>query len=840
MSAGVSIRFEATRPEGVPEALRSIPQWLVYKGVPETRPDGTPKLNKIPLSVRTGGAGSSIDPETWGTFDQAREAMGRHSGRSPFAGMGFAFTTEAEVIAIDLDHCVNDAGEVHPEALAFVEGFPGAWVELSPSGSGLHLWMRGKIEGLTSLKRPPGDSGYPFGVELFGNRFFMTVTGIGCDGTTPPEELPDHTEALVKLHKELGGTGKRSRRPGATPLETPAPIFDAGQFEAEVIAKLPDAGGRESYTTPEGVEALRWEVDCPNKAEHTGGGDKAVLLFFQEGGPRFKCLHSHCGGIHWQQFAERRGVKWTAPLLTPIEAARAGCPFAMTDLGNAERLVALHGESFLWDVARRRWLVWDGKRWAPDSALRINNLAADTVRRIRQEAAAAPAGGGQRDLGRDLFTHAVKSESRDRLAAMIEVAKSRPGVATAPEVFDADPWALNVANGTIDLRTGLLRPHTRGDMLTKLAPVEYRPGVHDERWEKFLLDATGEDVDFINFLQVVAGYTLSGLTVEEILILIFGPENSGKTTFLEALRSAMGDYSRTVQADLLAKKKDHNGGGGASPELVALVGARLAAGSEMEQGRELAEALVKNLTGGESITARQLYGEMFDFVPQFKLWLAVNHCPKASADDGAIWRRMVRVGFSHTVPPEKRDKTLKPYLRDPKGGGRAVLAWAVEGCLRWQREGLKIPEAVRRSTEAYREESDPLANFFEDCLKFTPGAWTPWTEILKAYQEHAEDNGTPERYRVSAKRIQDRLKGKGGIPERRKIGRGWCGVELKNPNEFGGGDGGDTGDTISQTFPHEGKAGETLGNAVTAVTGVTTPQNGKISFRRLPAPQVAL
>ena len=480
----------------------------------------------------------------------------------------------------------------------------------------------------------------------------------------------------------------------------------------------------------------------------------------------------------------------TGVTVDPIEAAQSGTPYALTDLGNAERLVAYHRAAILWDVSRKVWRAWDGRRWAVDDALEVNRRAADTARAIRQEAAAAPAGNGNgRDLGRELFAHAVKSESRDRMAAMLEVAKARPGIPVAAVEMDADPWALNVLNGTLDLRTGTLRPHNRADLLTKLAPVEYRPGCRCDRWERFLVDATGGDAELVAFLQTVAGYTLTGDTSEEKLFLVYGPEASGKTTFLEAQRAALGEYARTIQADLLTRQRESRGGGAASPELAGLVGARMAAGSEMEQGREIAEALAKNLTGGESITTRHLYAECFDFRPQFKLWLALNHCPKVSADDGAIWRRILRIGFERTVPPERRDKTLKPYLRDPAGGAPAVLAWAVEGCLRWQREGLTIPAAVARSTAAYRAESDPLATFFDDCLRFTPAAWTPWADIWTAYNEHAQENGTPERYRVAPKRLQERLRARDCESVKRYTGRGWSGVELKEgwePADHGG------------------------------------------------------
>jgi putative DNA primase/helicase len=491
--------------------------------------------------------------------------------------------------------------------------------------------------------------------------------------------------------------------------------------------------------------------------------------------------------------------------LDPAEAARAGRPFAMTDLGNAERIVARHGQNFKFDTARQRWRIWDGRRWAVDSSLRLNRWAADSARAIRQEAAVAPAGnGGERDLGAELFRHAVKSESRDRLSAAIEVAKAQPGVAAASDAWDSDPMLFNCANGTIDLRNGKLRPHNRADGLTKLSPVAFDPDAHCDRWDRFLFDCTEGDPELVEFLQVVAGYTATGDTTEEKLFLIWGPENSGKTTFLETLRTVLGDYSATINPEMLLKQKNVNGGG-ATPDIARLVGARLAAGSEMEEGRTLAEALAKNLTGGESICARHLYAETFEFMPQFKLWLAVNHCPKVSADDGAIWRRILRIGFPHTVPPEKRDKGLKKFLRSD--GAPAVLAWAVKGCLQWLGNGLTIPEAVRRSTAAYRNESDPLATFFEDCLRFDGQAWTVWADIWNTYCEHAAEQGTTEKYRVSPRRIQERLTKHECAAERRYIGRGWRGVELRTEWKH---DAHVAYDASPETFPHEGKARESF------------------------------
>jgi len=469
----------------------------------------------------------------------------------------------------------------------------------------------------------------------------------------------------------------------------------------------------------------------------------------------------------------------------PIAAAKAGRPFPTTDLGNAERLIAYYGDQLHWDTAHKCWRVWDGKRWQLDSALTVNALAAQAVRKIRDEANAAPPppDNNSSDLRAMLYKHALRSESAQRLKAMVDVAKSQPSVAVAAKLWDADLYALNVDNGTINLKTGALKSHDRADMLTKLSPVKYDPDAKCDRWRSFLRDATDGDTEKEAFLQRAAGYTLTGSVEEEVLFFVHGPEAACKSTFLESMRTVLGDYARTIQTELLVKKPA-SAGGGASPEIAGLAGARLAAGSEIEQGTKLAEALVKNITGGEAVTARHLFAECFDFFPQFKLWVTLNHVPRVSADDGAIWRRILRLAFDHSIPKDQRDKTLKPYLRDAHGGGPAVLAWAVRGCIAWQDSGLQIPDCVITATEQYREESDPLASFFKERIIFDFSEnWVAWATIWDEYQSHAESEGVGEKYRVSPRHLQTRLRGSGCKRQKCKIGHGWTGLRIIENSE---------------------------------------------------------
>lgn len=717
-----------------------------------------------------------------------------------------------------------------PAALEFVRGIygnhtgaaPTVTPPTGPKSGKIHPSIEGCVKAaLWKTEQTKGFKWQEVRRDLYQDAEGQTVAAVlrfdRADGAT--DDNGKSIKSYTPIHAMPGGW-KVGDPPGLWPLfNLPAILASKGRVfvtEGEKAACAGNAIGLTCTTSAHGAKAPQktdWTplagrdvVTLPDNdkagrayADNVAGllNEKAAKLTTIElpgihhKGDLFDFIECRDGQTSADICVEIQGLADAAPLwqpsavvgststLSPIERAKTGVPFAMTDLGNAERLFHWHGSKIRWDIARKVWRQYDGRRWAVDSGLEINRMAADTARKIRQEAISAPKSDNPKtDLGKDLFNWAVHSESREKLAAMVEVAKSLHGVPVAPDILDSDPWLLNVLNGTVDLKTGTLRPHNPADLLTKLVPVEFDPESHCERWEHFLMDSTGGDADLVAFLQLVTGYTLTGDTREEKLFLVYGPEASGKTTFLEALRAILGEYARTIQTDLLTKTQN-KGGESASPALASLAGARLAAASEMEQGREIAEALAKNLTGGEPITARHLNCEFFTYAPQFKLWLALNHCPRVSAEDGALWRRILRIGFEHTVTPERRDKTLKPYLRDPNGGARAVLAWAVKGCLRWKSEGLRIPSSVEKSTNAYRAESDPLATFFEDCLQFVPAAWTPWTDIRDTYANHAEENGTAERYRVGPNRIQERLKAHGCQSERRHAGRGWVGVELR-------------------------------------------------------------
>jgi putative DNA primase/helicase len=405
--------------------------------------------------------------------------------------------------------------------------------------------------------------------------------------------------------------------------------------------------------------------------------------------------------------------------------------FNLTDLGNAERFVAQHGENVRYCYQWGKWLVWTGARWERDEAGKVHRLAKETVRSIYEEAAAAEDDGRRKELAK----HATRSEAEPRIRAMLELAKSE--VPVSPEELDADPWVLNCKNGTVDLvGSGELMPHRREDLITKIAPVEYDPGAAAPTWEAFLERVLpGEGLRA--FVQRAVGYSATGDTSEQCMVINYGIGANGKSTFQEALVAALGDYAvRTPTEMLLAKRA-----GGIPNDVARLKGARFVAASETEEGRRLAESLIKDLTGQDTISARFMRAEWFDFRPTHKLWLSTNHKPEIRGTDNAIWRRIRLVPWSVAIPPAQQDKKLLTKLRKELPG---ILAWAVRGCLQWQREGLGEPEEVRRATGEYRAEMDLLRDFFAERCVIADDAWAMAADLLAAYDRWRVPNNERE------------------------------------------------------------------------------------------------
>jgi len=408
---------------------------------------------------------------------------------------------------------------------------------------------------------------------------------------------------------------------------------------------------------------------------------------------------------------------------------------ALDDIGNGQRFATQHKARVRYCNKWKKWLVYDGQRWNIDSKGEVESLAKTTARLIIDEAQCEQ----NDDRRAALLRHAAATFKRPKREAMLKDAASEEGIAIDPEELDTDKWLLNCSNGTLDLHTADLYPHDSQRLITKLAPVDYDPQARCPEFLKFLDSIMQGRESLIKFLQKAIGYSLTGDTREQVLLILHGAGANGKSTLLNILGEMLGTYALQTDTDtLMAKKND----GTINNDLARLCGARLVSGVETEENKRLAEVKIKQLTGGDTITARFLFQEFFEFIPQFKLFLATNHKPEIRGTDNAIWRRIRLIPFDVTFTPDQQDKGLLDKLRAELPG---ILAWAVQGCLEWQRDGLGIPEEVKAATDSYREEQDTLAAFIDDCCVMVPQAEVTAKDLYTTYKAWCEATGTNAR-----------------------------------------------------------------------------------------------
>lgn len=405
-----------------------------------------------------------------------------------------------------------------------------------------------------------------------------------------------------------------------------------------------------------------------------------------------------------------------------------------------QRLIDRHGRKLRFCPRFNRWLAWNGQRNQMDESGEVDRMAVETIDSMKAHAAIMQ----EKAAAAKLFRHALASESNRKIKDMIERASKEEGVFVAPDDLDRDPWLFNVQNGTIDLRDAELRPHRQADLITKLAPVPYEPAATCPGFHTFMDRIFDGNQGLIDFMQRLTGYTLTGDTSERSMCICYGIGANGKSTYLSIIRHLLGDYAiQTPAGALMAKRSE-----GVPNDIARMKGARFVAAVETEEGRRLAEALIKQLTGGEDmISARFMRAEWFDFKPEFKLWVATNHKPEVRGTDDAVWDRLKLIPFNVRIPEGERDKGLIERLKAEAPG---ILAWAVRGCLDWQRSGLNAPPEVTAATQGYRQEMDRLGDFIAEACIVGPELIAPATPLYENYkiwcQLRSEDAMTQTRF----------------------------------------------------------------------------------------------
>jgi putative DNA primase/helicase len=404
-----------------------------------------------------------------------------------------------------------------------------------------------------------------------------------------------------------------------------------------------------------------------------------------------------------------------------------------TDAGNARWFARAFGDQVRYVRERGKWIMNVGTHWADDVDGAIERMAKAAISGIFDTL--GEFGHQQREQRDALYKHATRSEAAPRIAAALSLFKSEAGVTISQAQLDPDPMLLGVRNGVVDLRTGTFRQPRGDEYVTRQAGCDFQPQAKCPTWNAFLARIMNDDIAMIEFLQRALGYSLTGDASEQAMFINFGHGQNGKSVFMGALKDLLGAYAANAPAGTFLDRRDT----AASNDIARLAHARLVYAAEIDEGRSMAEALVKLCTGGEHLVARYLFQEFFEFQPQFKLWLACNHRPRIRGSELAIWRRIRLIPFAVTIPEAEQDRRLPAKLRLELPG---LLNWAIAGCLAWQRDGLEAPAAVINATEQYRFDSDVLANWLLDSCFMQQGVSAQATLLYGDYRKFTEDRGS--------------------------------------------------------------------------------------------------
>ena len=775
--------------DAVPAELRNVPRWLNYRL--EDDPKHPHKPRKVPMQARViGRKASSTDPTTWAGFQDAVRALADPA--SGYAGLGFALGDGW--IGIDCDHCVDcESGDIDLWANDVIERFD-SYAEFSPSGTGVHILVRGEL--------PPGWRKWG-NVEMYSGQRYFTVTGRRVENT--PNAVCERSSQLAKMHAEFSAqrAAEAAVRRGAATLRAPAASTGTPSLRLELAD---DDVLRRANASRSGTRFARlWSGDWtgyPSQSEADlalagdlafwcdGDGDHVDRLFRQSGLMREKWDQQRGELTYGQATVARVLESWRSrpprrvgsALVRPapttghaqVEAAETRDGGARHEHEPAETellppefsedAIALeftrrYRETHRYTAEFSRWSQWDGTRWARDSTLEVFNR----VRLISREIAS----------GVDNPRLASLLVRANTVAAVERLCRGDRAHAATAEQWDASDWLLNTPGGVIELPTGDLRAARPDDYLTHRTAVA--PAGDAPAWTTFLQRVTGGDDEIQGFLRRMAGYCLTGDIRAHALFFLYGTGGNGKGTFLNTITAILGDYATVAPIETFtASKNDRH-----PTELAGLKGARLVASQETEEGRHWAEAKIKAMTGGDPISARFMRGDFFTFRPTFKLVIAGNHRPRLKTVDEAMRRRLHLIPFTQTIPASERDESLPERLRAEWPG---ILAWAIQGCLEWQRDGLKPPASICAATDDYFAVEDSVQAWMDDCCLVGSMAWGRAGDLFTSWRGWAEERGEVA---GSAKAFAEKLKHHGLEPKKTAGERGYAGIALKVPVDRG-------------------------------------------------------
>lgn len=753
-------------PDNVPDVLRQAARWCVWKR--ELTKDGTFTKKPMQASWPTRGF-SKTTASQWRPFDTALNTYQNASGID-----GLGFVTGGGFVALDFDECCDEVTrELRPDVAELLERM-NTYAEYSPSGRGVRAFLLGSLPGKNVTSKAAG-------FELYAEDGYVTVTGFRVPGT--PATVAEGAELLEELcaKAEAAAVEAKERRLAERRAKTgQAPKNDAiglRQTAVQHPSRVSTPGGlgdnellevaRRSAAAPtvERLLAGQWESDYPTQSEAElalanhlaffagSGGEKQVeRLMLSSGLKRDKFSEPRSGGRTYLSltvdtaFAGRTdfytgkstGKKKNAEVVALPNGMPSTGPAnlndssTLTDVGLARRLVHEASGKLRYVREWKAWLAWTGKRWERDDGLAAAHSAKQVSDTLWRELAELP------PERRGQVLAFVKTASSARgIESAVKLARSEPQVVVNADELNRQTYLLNVANGTLDLATAELRPHSPADLLTHMAAVAFDANAPCPHWKKFVEDVTDGDKELASFLQRSCGLALTADVSEQVLWLHYGEGRNGKSTLLNVLMELLGSYAGPAPLEMLLVRGRY--AKEAETQFAALAGKRLVTTVEADSGVRFSEATVKLLTGGDTVLARRLYEDAWPVRPSWKLHVAANHKPLVKGTDEGIWRRLMLTPWVRRFEGAAEDKQLKQKLMGELPG---ILNWCVYGCIQWREQGgLRPPTSVLAATHEYRGENDVLGMWLAECCVKEPHAVAEAGALYSSYKVWSEDRG---------------------------------------------------------------------------------------------------
>lgn len=741
--------------ENIPAELHHLKQWVCWrKGT-----DDKGRVTKIPVNPHNGKNAMSNNPETWSDMMDAVVASSRYD----LAGIGFMLTNG--YFGIDLD----DVSETMRNE--FIHQMQ-SYTEVSQSGNGIHIIAKGKLPDGPRRKN---------GVEMYEENRFFVMTG----DVIGNYEINEGTERVIPLFDKYL-LGKKTEIKTAV-VNQPIKLTDN-----DVLKKAQNAkNGTQFKLLFDGEwETLNYgsqsEADlalCNLLAFWTGKDTEQMDRLFRMSGLYRDKWDRKQSGTTYGKITITTAVKHSSSVYSAAHSDESGivvnaktgevsfrpdAQYYLNDTGNAQRFVDRYNGYIRYNFENKHWMIWNGKYWSVDIINQIKTYAEVIINDMKIEAFQEE----DEKTRKSKFANVEKAFSSRGKENMLKEAMHQDNIPCVNDSFDRYPMLLNTYGGIVNLENAELQEHTKELMLKSITDYNVDFSTPPKRWLSFLNEIFLGDTDVIHFVQKAIGYTLTGSIKEQCMFVCYGDGDNGKSVFLDLISRMMGDYSANASVDTLLERR---GGNTNTSDLARLKGARFVTTGENNEGGRLNEGLIKQLTGGEKITARFLYGTEFEFYPEFKLWLATNHKPIIRGTDVGIWRRIHAIPFRLKVTENKKDKDLVDKLVNeiPQ-----ILGWAIQGCINWQKEGLKQPSIIAQATQEYKNEMDTIKTFLDELVNTVEGWETPAQEVYKEYERWAKDSNE---YIMTATKFGKELN-KRFEKVRRSHGNVYVGLQLKRDN----------------------------------------------------------